>query len=138
MRNLSARRGSTRRESVRKFAVALCVALVATACGGGGEAGDDTEPTTEATETETTESEEPSEDASEEDAAAEGDEDQEVLSLKVGVIPIIDTAPIYMARENGIFEEHGLEVELVEGQTGAAAVAAITSGELDFGFAAPV
>ncbi|MBS3941412.1 MAG: ABC transporter substrate-binding protein [Actinobacteria bacterium] len=118
---------------MRKFAVALCVVLAATACGGGGGTGDDTEPTADATETE------PETAASEaEEPADEGEGDQEVLSLKVGVIPIIDTAPIYMARDNGIFESHGLEVELVEGQAGAAAVAAITSGELDFGFAAPV
>lgn len=33
-------------------------------------------------------------------------------SLKIGVMPAVDTAPIFLAEKNGYFEELGLEVEI--------------------------
>ncbi|GII65931.1 ABC transporter substrate-binding protein [Sphaerisporangium krabiense] len=59
-------------------------------------------------------------------------------TVKVGIIPTIDVAPLYLAKQKGFFTEHGLELELKEVQTGAAATAAVMSGEYQFGFAAPV
>ena len=38
--------------------------------------------------------------------------DPEDLSLKVGLMPAVDAAPILLAEKNGYFEEAGLTVEL--------------------------
>lgn len=60
-----------------------------------------------------------------------------LTSVNVGLIPTVDVAPLYLAQERGLFEEHGLKVEFKEVQTGAAAMAAVMSNEYQFGFAAP-
>jgi NitT/TauT family transport system substrate-binding protein len=54
--------------------------------------------------------------------------------IEVGVIPIVDVAPIYLGVEEGIFEQHGLDVTLTLAQGGAAIVPAVQSGQMDFGF----
>jgi len=54
--------------------------------------------------------------------------------IQVGVIPIVDVAPIYLGKQQGFFEEEGLSLELVPAQGGAAIVPAVTSGTMDFGF----
>ncbi len=58
----------------------------------------------------------------------------ETTQVTVGVIPIVDVAPIYLGDEQGFFEERGLELELVQAQGGAAIVPAVLSGEYQFGF----
>jgi len=63
-----------------------------------------------------------------------GGGEQEIRELRVGVIPIVDVAPIYLGVEQGFFEEQGLEVELVPGSGGAAAVPGVVSGDYDFSF----
>ena len=63
-------------------------------------------------------------------AAADG----ELTSIEVGVIPIVDVAPIYLGVQEGIFEEYGLDVNLTLAQGGAAIVPAVQSGDMDFGF----
>jgi len=57
-----------------------------------------------------------------------------LTEITVGVIPIVDVAPLYLGVEEGIFEEHGLEVNLQEAQGGAAIVPGVQSGDFDFGF----
>ncbi|GAA3208013.1 ABC transporter substrate-binding protein [Actinocorallia longicatena] len=54
--------------------------------------------------------------------------------VKVGVIPIVDVAPIYLGVQQGFFAEQGLKPELVPAQGGAAIVPAVASGQNDFGF----
>ncbi|MCZ4618610.1 ABC transporter substrate-binding protein [Rhodococcus qingshengii] len=54
--------------------------------------------------------------------------------IKIGVIPIADVAPLYLAREKGIFAEHGLEVEFAEAAGGAALIPAVVSGDYDYAF----
>ena len=54
--------------------------------------------------------------------------------VTVGVIPIVDVAPIYLGVEQGFFEEEGLDVTLELAQGGAAIVPAVASGEYQFGF----
>ncbi|MGC5617603.1 ABC transporter substrate-binding protein [Georgenia sp. Z1491] len=54
--------------------------------------------------------------------------------ITVGMIPIADVVPLNMAVEEGIFEEHGLDVELVAAQGGAAIIPAVISGEFQFGY----
>src|SRR5690625_655560 len=58
----------------------------------------------------------------------------ELSEINVGVIPIVDVAQLYLGVEEGVFEEHGLEVNLQEAQGGAAIVPGIQAGDFDFGF----
>jgi NitT/TauT family transport system substrate-binding protein len=58
----------------------------------------------------------------------------ELTQLTVGVLPIVDTAAIWLGVDEGIFEDHGLDVELELAQGGAAVVPAVVSGEYQFGF----
>lgn len=55
-------------------------------------------------------------------------------AVTLGLIPIIDVAPIYLGVEQGFFEDAGIELELSSGQGGAAIVPGVASGNLDFGF----
>jgi NitT/TauT family transport system substrate-binding protein len=69
------------------------------------------------------------------DGAADGATGaSETQAITVGVIPIVDVAPIYLGVEQGFFEERGLDVTLELAQGGAAIVPAVISGEFDFGF----
>jgi NitT/TauT family transport system substrate-binding protein len=58
----------------------------------------------------------------------------ELTPVTVGVLPIVDTAAIWLGVDQGIFEDHGLDVELELAQGGAAVVPAVVSGEYQFGF----
>ncbi|GAA1630102.1 ABC transporter substrate-binding protein [Georgenia ruanii] len=58
----------------------------------------------------------------------------EMTSIKVGVLPIVDTAAIWLGKDKGIFEQHGLDVTLEVAQGGAAVVPAVVAGEYQFGF----
>jgi NitT/TauT family transport system substrate-binding protein len=93
------------------MAVALAAVLAVTGCGGGSPSGGGDAAPTGGTE------------------AAGG-----MTPIKVGVIPIVDVAPIYLGDQEGFFEEEGLDLELVPAQGGAAIIPAITSGQMDFGF----
>ncbi|MFE5291376.1 ABC transporter substrate-binding protein [Isoptericola sp. NPDC056618] len=69
---------------------------------------------------------------------AEGGEDDGssggTTAVTVGVIPIVDVAPIYLGVQEGIFDKHGLDVTLESAQGGAAIVPAVVSGQYQFGF----
>jgi NitT/TauT family transport system substrate-binding protein len=67
------------------------------------------------------------------DAGASGSS-AAVTKISVGVIPIIDVAPLYLGIQKGIFTKHGLEVTAKPAQGGAAIVPAVLSGENQFGF----
>ncbi|QYJ03055.1 ABC transporter substrate-binding protein [Nocardioides panacisoli] len=54
--------------------------------------------------------------------------------VSVGVIPILDVAPIYLGQEQGFFEDQEIELELETGQGGAAIVPGVESGQFQFGF----
>lgn len=54
--------------------------------------------------------------------------------LTVGVIPIVDTAPIWLGKDKGFFEEEGIDLELTKTTGGAAAVPGVVNGEFDFAF----
>ena len=58
----------------------------------------------------------------------------EPTTISVGVIPIIDVAPLYLGIEKGYFSERGLDVKPVPAQGGAAIVPAVMSGQQQFGF----
>ena len=54
--------------------------------------------------------------------------------VKVGVIPILDVAPIYLGKEQGFFSSRGIELTMETGQGGAAIVPGVVSGQFQFGF----
>jgi NitT/TauT family transport system substrate-binding protein len=56
------------------------------------------------------------------------------VQLKVGVIPIVDVAPIYLGIKQGFFKAEGLELTLETAQGGAAIVPGVVSGQYEFGF----
>ncbi|MFD5628243.1 ABC transporter substrate-binding protein [Streptomyces sp. NPDC127072] len=55
-------------------------------------------------------------------------------TVKVGVIPIVDVAPIYLGQKKGFFSKRGLKLELTTAQGGAAIVPGVVSGQFQFGF----
>jgi NitT/TauT family transport system substrate-binding protein len=55
-------------------------------------------------------------------------------TLKVGYVPYADDAPAFLAQERGIFRKHGLNVEFVPAANPTAIVAAMLSGQQQFGF----
>jgi NitT/TauT family transport system substrate-binding protein len=54
--------------------------------------------------------------------------------VKVGVIPIVDVAPIYLGKQKGFFSSRNIELALESGQGGAAIVPGVVSRQLQFGF----
>jgi NitT/TauT family transport system substrate-binding protein len=52
----------------------------------------------------------------------------------VGVIPIVDVAPIYLGKQMGFFSKRNIELDLQLAQGGAAIVPAVVSGQYQFGF----
>src|SRR5215217_7604348 len=64
----------------------------------------------------------------------EGDAGGGVTTLKVGVIPIADVAPLYLGREEGFFEDEQLKIEPQLAEGGAAILPAVLSGDFQIGF----
>jgi NitT/TauT family transport system substrate-binding protein len=54
--------------------------------------------------------------------------------IRVGVLPVVDVAPLYQAIEKGYFKEQGLEVEAVAAKSGPEAVTSMIGGDLDIAF----
>ncbi|MCE7009099.1 ABC transporter substrate-binding protein [Kibdelosporangium philippinense] len=54
--------------------------------------------------------------------------------LRVGLLPVVDVAPLYQAVEKGYFREQGLDVEPVVVASGPKAVESVISGEIDIAF----
>jgi NitT/TauT family transport system substrate-binding protein len=54
--------------------------------------------------------------------------------VKVGVIPIVDVAPIYLGKQKGFFSNRKIELTMESGQGGAAIVPGVVSGQFQFGF----
>ena len=61
-------------------------------------------------------------------------ESAEPTTLKVGVIPIADVAPLYVGMEQGFFEDEGLTIEPQIAEGGAAIATSVLSGDYQFGF----
>ncbi|MFJ8629990.1 ABC transporter substrate-binding protein [Streptomyces sp. NPDC093568] len=57
-----------------------------------------------------------------------------VTTVKIGLIPIVDVAPLYLGQKKGFFEKRGLKLEFTPAQGGAAIVPGVTSGQFQFGF----
>ncbi|MCR2764293.1 ABC transporter substrate-binding protein [Microbacterium sp. zg.B48] len=67
-----------------------------------------------------------------------GDGAPEKASLTIAINPSSQFAPMYYGMESGIFEDHGLELEIVPQTDVAAIVSGIASGTYDLGFATVV
>jgi NitT/TauT family transport system substrate-binding protein len=93
-------------------------AVLLAACGGDDDGGDQQAESSPS----------PAAEASPEATQAEPD------AVTVGVIPIVDVAPIYLGIEQGFFEAQNIDVTLESGQGGAAIVPGVVSGEFEFGF----
>ena len=60
--------------------------------------------------------------------------DGDATTLRVGVVPVADVAPLYLGMEKGFFEDRGLTIEPEIASGGAAIAAAVTAGEQQIGF----
>jgi NitT/TauT family transport system substrate-binding protein len=60
--------------------------------------------------------------------------DTGTTKVKVGVIPIVDVAPIYLGQQKGFFGKRKIELTMESGQGGAAIVPGVVSGQFQFGF----
>lgn len=93
------------------FATAAAAALMLTACGGGngGEGGSEA-----------------------------GGETEELREVTIGVLSIAPSVGVAYGIENGIFEEHGFDVNYEISSAGAAMLPAVSAGQLDFGVGNPL
>ena len=55
-------------------------------------------------------------------------------TVTVGLIPILDVAPVYLGIDKGFFAEEGLELKTELAQGGAAIIPGVVSGQYQFGF----
>ncbi|MFF6809924.1 ABC transporter substrate-binding protein [Streptomyces sp. NPDC012403] len=55
-------------------------------------------------------------------------------TVTVGLIPIVDVAPLYLGQQKGFFSERGLKLDFSSAQGGAAIVPGVVSGQFEFGF----
>jgi len=51
--------------------------------------------------------------------------------LKIAVLPIIDTLPLYVAQQKGFFEKHGVKVELIPVASAPERVQLMAAGQVD-------
>ena len=70
----------------------------------------------------------------EEEGGGGGEGTAEQTTLRVGVIPIADVAPLYLGIEQGFFEEQNLKIEPQLAEGGAAITPAVLSGDFQIGF----
>jgi len=71
------------------------------------------------------------------DPAASGSSSSDgskTTKVKVGIIPIIDVAPLYLGQKKGFFSSRGIELEMVSAQGGAAIIPGVLSDQFQFGF----
>ncbi|NNN36698.1 ABC transporter substrate-binding protein [Streptomyces sp. S3(2020)] len=54
--------------------------------------------------------------------------------VKVGIIPIVDVAPLYLGKEKGFFSSRGIDLKMEPAQGGAAIIPGVVSGQFQFGF----
>jgi NitT/TauT family transport system substrate-binding protein len=60
----------------------------------------------------------------------ETEQPKEKVNLKIGVLPIEDSLPLVIAKEEGIFDKYGLNVDIVMFQSALERDSALTSGEV--------
>ena len=70
--------------------------------------------------------------------APAADSGGELTKVRVAALPIAETGALWAAIDEGIFEAHGLDVEVVPAQGGAQAIPALLSGDIDFAIGQPM
>lgn len=70
-------------------------------------------------------------------APTEAEGTGELTPVRVAALPIAETGALWGAIEEGIFADHGLEVEIVPAQGGAQAIPALLSGDIQFAIGQP-
>ena len=63
---------------------------------------------------------------------------QQAATIRVGLLRIDDSFPFYVAREEGLFDKHGVSVELVDFSSARDQATALQGGELDAVMTDPV
>ncbi|WP_313822951.1 ABC transporter substrate-binding protein [Citricoccus sp.] len=58
----------------------------------------------------------------------------DLRAVTVGAIPIVDVAPLHLAKEQGFFEEAGLDVTIESTSGGAISFPGVSSGQFDVAF----
>lgn len=61
----------------------------------------------------------------------------EMRDVRVAALPIAETGALWAAIDEGIFEDHGLNVEIIPAQGGAQAIPGLTNGDIDFAIGQP-
>jgi len=61
----------------------------------------------------------------------------ETYDVKVAALPIAETGAIWAALDAGIFDAHGINLEILPAQGGAQAIPGLVSGEVDFAIGQP-
>lgn len=67
-------------------------------------------------------------------APSERSDDPEAAEITIGLLPIVDVAPVHLAIERGLFAAEGLTVTIETVQGGAAAIPALVGGDLDMAY----
>ncbi|WP_030315059.1 ABC transporter substrate-binding protein [Streptomyces sp. NRRL B-3229] len=55
-------------------------------------------------------------------------------TVKLGLIPIVDVAPVYLGQKKGFYGRHGLKLQISKASGGAAIVPGVAGGQFHFGF----
>ncbi|MFI0512290.1 ABC transporter substrate-binding protein [Streptomyces sp. WSLK1-5] len=67
-------------------------------------------------------------------AAESGSSSGGTTTVELGLIPIVDVAPVYLGQKKGFYGKHGLKLRISTASGGAAIVPGVTSGQFQFGF----
>ncbi len=67
-------------------------------------------------------------------STAEESSAPELSEITIGLLPIVDVAPVHLAIERGLFAAEGLTVTIEAVQGGAAAIPALVGGDLDLAY----
>jgi NitT/TauT family transport system substrate-binding protein len=62
----------------------------------------------------------------------------ETYQVRVAALPIAETGAIWAALDAGIFEDNGIELEILPAQGGAQAIPALVAGDIDFAIGQPM
>ena len=73
-------------------------------------------------------------DGGEAETGGEAPAEEELTTIAVGVVPVVDVAPLSLGIEKGFFEEEGLDVQPAVAQGGAAIIPAVVQGDQEIGF----
>jgi NitT/TauT family transport system substrate-binding protein len=64
----------------------------------------------------------------------DGKKEPVTTRVGLGVIPIVDVAPVYLGKSMGFFSKRGIDLDLVQEQGGPAIVKGVLAGTYEFGF----